>query len=192
MIFVVFEIFILLVLVSALTLIVFIAAVPAFFDIFIATVRLNRAFARDNGLPFSKRLANANSKLGIPPIILNNFVYANPLALNMFQRREAILQGRFRLNGALGWATNLISCACILFMVIFFELPFVRPVRTANMNYTVVILGSTLIMGAFWFTLWVHKTYRGPKIRAILEGCEIHIRHQGRKSTDVTPHSETG
>ncbi|KEF54111.1 uncharacterized protein A1O9_09906 [Exophiala aquamarina CBS 119918] len=194
-----------------LTFVVFIAGIPAMFDIFIATVRLTWAFARDNGLPFSDRLATVNAKLGVPlwaavaiavieillgvvyignttafsafissSLILNNLIYVVPILVNMVQGRQAVVYGPFRLKGIFGWLCNSIVCCWILFTVIFFQFPFFRPVTPANMNYTVVILMATVILGSGWFLLAGHSTYHGPESHITVQGVP-HVNNQGTK-----------
>ncbi|KAK6379065.1 hypothetical protein LTS17_006769 [Exophiala oligosperma] len=176
-----------------LLLVVFFAGVPAFFDIFIATVRLNWALARDNALPFSKTWAKVNEKLGIPlwstvltaviqlllaliyignttafsailssSMVLNNLTFIVPVLVNMCQGRRAAKLGDFRLGKALGWTSNIVMCGWTLFTLIFFEFPFVLPVNKVTMNYTVVVLSSTVILGGAWYAARARKYYTGP------------------------------
>lgn len=201
-----------------LTLVVFIAGVPAFLDIFIATVRLNWSFARDHALPFSKSLSQVHPKLGIPlwstiliaivqlllaviyignttafsaflssSLVLNNMTYIMPVLVNMLQGRKALVPGPFQLKGVFGWVCNIIMCLWILFTLIFFEFPFVRPITKANMNYTVVVLSSTIILGGTWYILRAHKTYVGPVQNMEGVGLEDFPKAMGERQSKISP-----
>lgn len=164
----------------ALSVLLFIATIPALFDCQIAASRLMWAFERDEALPFSGTLKKVNRRTGVPvqsslfvgvclallgciyirnttafnaflssSIVLNNLTYATPFLINLVRERKHFRRGKFYLGGTFDWIVNIVTCAWVLFTVILFEFPSVRPTTAANMNCTGLILGACLILTAF-------------------------------------------
>ncbi|KAG2731758.1 hypothetical protein G9P44_005345 [Scheffersomyces stipitis] len=128
------------------------------------------AFARDNGLPFSRIIKKVNKKLSVPinavwfggimSIIIGLLVLIGTVATNALF--TLYIAGKFWLGPVfsplIGW-TSTIFIVFTFFMVMF-------PANTNpdkdSMNYTCVITPSVWIFSLIYYYVYAHKIYHGP------------------------------
>ncbi|CAH0033152.1 unnamed protein product [Clonostachys rhizophaga] len=128
--------------------------------------RLIWAFARDGALPYSNQRkvpvkaallcwfivavlgcvylgsSTAFNALVGCNVLLANISFAFPIALLLFGRRKHLKPSLFPLGNVLGPVLNSIALIWIVFMVIFFNMPFTMPATAGNMSEIVIFLRS--------------------------------------------------
>ncbi|KAJ7747328.1 amino acid/polyamine transporter I [Mycena metata] len=150
-------------------------------DYLIAGSRQLFAFSRDQGLPLSGLLYNINPKtktpvhavifLAVMALLLGLLAFAGPLAITAVFTMSIVCQylgfvtpivarwvggqefvpGPFNL-GLMSAPVAFVASAYMIFMIIVFLFPAVPAATSHNMNYTVVVLGGTLLLSlAYYF-----------------------------------------
>lgn len=157
--------------------------------------RLCWSFARDNGLPGSKYLAQVNSKLDVPiwahtvsciiVAILGCLYLGSYTAFNSMVTACIVLlyisyavpvaclliRGRASINhgpfwlGNFGLAANYVLLAWTLFALVMYSFPAVMPVAPGNMNYVSAVYGVVGILIAGDWVVRGRKSYRGQSQR---------------------------
>lgn len=87
--------------------------------------------------------------------VLTIFFYA----LN--REKMGVIRGPFNM-GRISKYIMYYSCIWTLFLSIVFIFPNYMPVNKENMNYTIVIIGATVILTGMWWILDARKWYKGP------------------------------
>ena len=70
------------------------------------------------------------------------------------------------MPGILGPAVNLIAIAFLSIVLFFSFWPSEAAVTASNMNYCVLVVGSTLILSVAWYVIRGKNTYKGPVVDA--------------------------
>jgi choline transport protein len=78
------------------------------------------------------------------------------------RRGNGIEFGWFKLGKTVGPLLNVIAILWLLLAMIFSTFPSYEPVTSMNMNYSIVVMGGWLILGAIYFAIWGRKNYCGP------------------------------
>lgn len=73
-------------------------------------------------------------------------------------------QGYFKLSKAVGTAVNVIAIVWLIVAMIFSTFPNYEPVTPENMNYSIVVMGGWMVLGALYFVIWGRHSYSGPVI----------------------------
>ncbi|KAJ7254403.1 amino acid/polyamine transporter I [Mycena haematopus] len=158
-------------------------------DILIVGSRQLFAFSRDRGMPLSRLLYNINPRTKTPvnavislaflALLLGLLSFAGPLAINAvftmsivcqymglatpivarFVGGQPFVPGPFNL-GLLSAPVAFVASAYLIFMIVVFMFPAVPRPTSHSMNYTVVVVGGTLMLslgyyffsGRHWFT----------------------------------------
>ncbi|KAJ7647069.1 amino acid/polyamine transporter I [Roridomyces roridus] len=150
-------------------------------DYLIAGSRQLFAFSRDHGLPFSRLLYSINPQTQTPvnavvflaslALLLGLLSFAGPLAISAVFTMSIVAQyicfttpiiarwvggqkfvpGPFSL-GIMSAPVAFIASAYMLFMIVVFLFPAIPNPDSHSMNYTVVVLGGTLLLSlAYYF-----------------------------------------
>ncbi|KAF4452334.1 putative choline transporter Hnm1 [Fusarium austroafricanum] len=98
-----------------------------------------------------------NSLLGTA-VTVNNIAYLIPIFTNTVTRRKNMHHGVFYMGNVFGPIVNIVSICWLVFAIVFFSFPYVKPVKPENMNYTCVVVGGLLILVGMWW-LKVGKQY---------------------------------
>ncbi|KAF5385554.1 hypothetical protein D9757_006745 [Collybiopsis confluens] len=172
-------------------------------DYLIAGSRQVFAFSRDSGLPFSGLLYRINSRTGTPvhavfflaflSLLLGLISFAGPVAITAVFTMSVVCQyigfvtpiilrfvggtrfvpGPFSL-GILSGPVAFIASAYMIFMIVVFLFPAAPTPDSQDMNYTVVVVGGTIMLslgyyffpvygGRHWFTGPVHTIKDVPE-----------------------------
>ncbi|KAL8949992.1 MAG: hypothetical protein Q9222_003935 [Ikaeria aurantiellina] len=139
------------------------------------------AFARDNGLPFSRLVAKVEPKrqvpvyaillaglsLGDPPLTkFPDLSYAMPLLTRIiayFTDHMRVIPGPYTLGRFSIWL-NILGLLFLIFTSITFNFPTLNPVDEENMNYTSAAIG---VIGLISIVTWIttgRKNFTGPQI----------------------------
>ncbi|OBT83148.1 hypothetical protein VE02_07242 [Pseudogymnoascus sp. 03VT05] len=106
-----------------------------------------------------------NALLG-SAVTINNFAYLIPILTNVLMRRTTIHRGTFHMSYAVGMTVNIITIAWLIFAIVFFSFPYVKPVSAQNMNYTCACVGGFLVLEtAWWFVAGKEYTAKILKAR---------------------------
>jgi len=157
------------------------------------TTRIGYAMARDGAFPFSKPLSWIFQPTKVPlTMVWFVFVvdcvliliqlgstaaftsilsictigfqisYAIPIFLRVTDARNTFKQSAFnlgRFSHVIGW----ISAIWLFFTSCIFFWPTYAPVNADDMNYTIVIVGGTVIIAVFFWFVAARKYFRGPE-----------------------------
>ncbi|KAK7059076.1 hypothetical protein VNI00_001700 [Paramarasmius palmivorus] len=176
-------------------------------DYLIAGSRQIFAFSRDHGLPFSGALYQMNQKTQTPihavffcaflSLLLGLISFAGPVAITAVFTMSVVCQyigfvtpiiarfvggtrfvhGPFNLGSMSGPVASVAS-AYLLFMIVVFLFPASPAPDSQTMNYTVVVVGGTILLslgyyffpvygGKYWFTGPVHTIKDVPEDSSI-------------------------
>ncbi|EJD40362.1 putative choline transporter Hnm1 [Auricularia subglabra TFB-10046 SS5] len=91
-----------------------------------------------------------NAMLG-SAVTINNVAYLIPILTNVLQDRQLPVRGKFHMRHWPGMFVNAITIAWLVFAIVFFSFPYVRPVSAQNMNYTCVCVGGIAILALGWW-----------------------------------------
>jgi choline transport protein len=68
-----------------------------------------------------------NALLG-SAVTINNLAYLVPILTNVLMRRKTIHRGTFHMSYVVGMTVNIITCVWLIFAIVFFSFPYVKPV----------------------------------------------------------------
>ena len=70
------------------------------------------------------------------------------------------------MPGVLGPAVNLIAISFLSVVLFFSFWPSEAAVTASNMNYCVLVVGSTLVLSVVWYVIRGRRVYKGPIVDA--------------------------
>ena len=76
----------------------------------------------------------------------------------------ALTWGPWRIKGWLGTANNALACVYLTVILFFSFWPAYNNPSPSEMNYSVLMLGATVIFSVAYYLLYARKHYRGPLI----------------------------
>jgi amino acid transporter len=153
--------------------------------------RMIYAFARDNGMPFSKLWHRINKETHVPanaiylsislafilalPALFSTVIYAAVTSIAtiglyvayvipVFLRRlhpERFTEGSFTLGRWSGFI-GWISVVWVVFICILFMLPTTSPITVSTFNFTPVVLLIVFALLTPWYLLSVRHWFKGP------------------------------
>ncbi|MCJ1310300.1 hypothetical protein MMC25_003962 [Agyrium rufum] len=77
-------------------------------------------------------------------------------------QKVTLTWGPFHVPGLWGIAINAFAVAYMLLIFFFSFWPASTPVAAADMNYSVLILGSVVLFSVVYYVVWARKVYKGP------------------------------
>ncbi|KAJ5897578.1 hypothetical protein N7504_007866 [Penicillium tannophilum] len=162
------------------------------------------AFARDGGVPYSRKWKVVNKTLGVPfnamilsmviEIALGLIYFGSTTAFNAFSGVGVITLtvsyacpiavsfagGRSQIKngnfdlGKLGVFCNVVAIAWSILVVPLFCMPSYIPVTAETVNYAPVVFVAFIIMATAWYWAWGRKKYVGPPS---IDDAVIDLRH---------------
>ncbi|KAJ5945511.1 hypothetical protein N7454_002350 [Penicillium verhagenii] len=162
------------------------------------------AFARDGGVPYSRKWKEVSKTLGVPfnammlsmviEIALGLIYFGSSAAFNAFSGVGVItltvsyacpiavsfIGGRKQIKngnfdlGKLGVFCNVVALAWSILVVPLFCMPSYIPVTAETVNYAPVVFVAFIIMASAWYWAWGRKKYVGPPS---VDDAVIDIRH---------------
>lgn len=91
----------------------------------------------------------------------------SPAALNQETGEYELTWGPWHVSGWLGIANNVIACAYLIVIWFFGFFPPAMPVTAANMNYSSLVFGATLLYSIVYYFVWGKKQYNGPIVEIV-------------------------
>jgi amino acid transporter len=93
--------------------------------------------------------------------------YLVPIVYMVFYGRDGTHAfGAFKLGRKTGITLNIIAIIWLTVAMVFSTFPSYQPVTPENMNYSVVVMGGWMVLGAVYFLFWGRKSYSGPLLEA--------------------------
>jgi choline transport protein len=172
---------------TILSVVISLTATAGAFAGLISTSRTGWAFARDGAMPFSKipvrmcvLLTVLQALLGLLYVVNTTAfnavlsmsilgIYASyvlPIAYMLLYGRttsshRVLRFGPFSL-GRWGSTINIVALLWGTLAMLFSMFPSYQPVTPANMNYSSVVMGGWVVLGAVYYVLFQRKSYEGP------------------------------
>ncbi|KAJ5106650.1 hypothetical protein N7456_003325 [Penicillium angulare] len=164
------------------------------------------AFARDGGIPYSKKWKKVNPALDVPfnammlgmvvEIALGLIYFGSSTAFNAFSGVGVItltvsyacpiavsfLGGRQQIKkgnfdlGTLGVVCNIVALAWSILAVPLFCMPSAIPVTAETVNYAPVVFVGFVLIATVWYWVWGRNKYVGPPT---VDDAVMDIRHDG-------------
>ena len=76
----------------------------------------------------------------------------------------ALIWGPWHIPGILGIINNVYACCYMIFVIFWSVWPPFYPVTATNMNYSVLISVSIMILSAIWYFVRAKHVYKGPTV----------------------------
>ncbi|KAH7039573.1 amino acid/polyamine transporter I [Microdochium trichocladiopsis] len=129
---------------------------------------LNFVFCLIAGVLYAASSSAFNAFIGTSAI-LSQLSITIPIALILYQRRSyAYLPASrcFRVPNMVGYFCNIVAVAWTTLVTVIFCFPTAAPITGNNMNYSSVVIGVVLILGAFNWVCYARTRYQGPRLEA--------------------------
>ncbi|KFY47435.1 hypothetical protein V496_10670 [Pseudogymnoascus sp. VKM F-4515 (FW-2607)] len=122
-----------------------------------------------------------NALLG-SAVTINNLAYLVPILTNVLMRRTTIHRGTFHMSYTVGMTVNIVTVIWLVFAIVFFSFPYVKPVSAQNMNYTCACVGGFLVLEtAWWFVAGKEYTAKILKVKEENHVAEVLGRDEKRE-----------
>ena len=83
--------------------------------------------------------------------------YLFPIAISLLHRRREVNAAHFTMGPTVGYVVNFIAVLWIIFQVVLFSMPAVRPVTQVSMNYASVVFAGFAAFSIVWYFVYAKK-----------------------------------